>query len=1292
MRLIDAYPLSMLQSGMLLHSQDETARSTYRDILSLEVAGPLDLEILQQAVNAALARHATLRTGFDLTSFSEPMQLLYEDIDAAITMTDLRDLAEEDQARKIEEWFEEEKTRPLDWSRPPLARFHVHRLADQRHRVGLTFHHAILDGWSLASLVTELMARCQGVTDLPKPSVSMADYVALERQALDDPEAKRFWQQTLSGRPFTALPRWPERESADHCSVRVKVEREIADRLQELARDLGVPVRSAILTAHLAVLRLLSGEHDLCTGLVTHGRPETAGGDAALGLFLNTVPFRFTFPKGTWREVVSRVFEAETRLLPYRRYPLAQLHRDHLQAGESLFEVAFDFRNFHVYESLGDDGQARIVDSKFFERNNFPITVNAGLSGSELELNFVSDPREFPAAQLHRMAGYYTSALAALAYAPDQPVTVVDLLSEAERKELIGTWNDTAADWPDATVDQLIREQARRTPDAYAVGDLTYGELVSRADSIAADLHVRGIGRGSLVGVCMGRSPEMVVAILGVLVAGAAYVPIDPAYPAERISYVIEDAGMPVILTSGAAAESLPVGAAALVDVGEVLSRAPVPHLVERDHGAGDLMYVIYTSGSTGRPKGVMVSHGNVANLLHSMAEQVGAGSDDVVVALTSLSFDIAALELFLPLISGARLVVAGDLLFEPERALAQLPAPPTLMQATPSVWRQITAGRSEFPRSMRVLCGGEALPDDLAADLAARFDQVWNVYGPTETTIWSSADPVVVSGRPSLGYPLANTQLYVLDAEMSPVPPGTPGELYIGGDGVTWGYLNQPALTAGCFVADPFSDTPGARLYRTGDVARRLPDGRIEFLGRLDHQVKLRGHRIELAEVEAAIMSHPSVHSAAVVLQEDGPDDRRLIAYVVLKPDARPPSDPRGYLAAKLPVQMVPAAFIPMEALPLTPNGKIDRKALPRAGRDRPVLARTPTPPRDDLERDLAKLWAETLRFESIGVYDQFFDLGGDSLLALRLLAKVRQEFASEVPASVLFEQGTVAAMAESVRSRSEGMRGPAVVLSPEGDRTPLLCVHPLGGHVFCYREMAGHFGAAGHKFYAFQAPGLEHGEPMESIEELAAHYLEAAKAVQPHGPYLLTGWCMGGVVAFEMARQLEAAGEKVGLLGIISSNANEPVPEAYAQDEIRLLLDVVYAKGLDLTPDDLAGLTEEERFSVALAAAKRATDIRQDILTKDQLKRITRVYGVHARASLAYRPDPLAANAVLYRPSEGHEGAPHDLGWAPLVAGRLDIETVQGTHYSLLSGPNGAALAARMIARIAGEEGSGE
>lgn len=1299
MTVLDAYPLGMLQAGMLFHSRYGSAPSTYQDILSMHVDGPLALDVLTSAIRTVVQRHPVLRTGFDLTSFSEPMQLVYDSVAVPdVVTTDLTSLADAEQDEHLWSWVEQEKRAPIGWESPPLIRLHVHRLGDHRHRVGLTFHHAILDGWSLACLVTELLQLVADAGDpalAERPAATMRDFVALERSTLRAAESTRFWGGQLEALELAPLPRWPSAAEGERESCRKPLGADLGAALHAAAAACGVPLRSVLLAAHCAVLRQLTGQVDVCTGLVTNGRPETDGGDRVLGLFLNTVPFRLRTPSRTWGELVAQVFATESALSPHRRYPLAQMLRDRRTPGQRPFDVAFDYRDFHVYAAVDrrEPAATSVTGASFFERNDFPLTVSANRSASGLELVFASDGREFPAAQIDYIADHYLAALAALAGELDDEIDLAGLTPRGDEPSGGGRCQA-----PAGSIDELVREQAARRPDAVAVTsagvDVSYRDLVGRADRVAAQLRQRGVTRGSLVGLCMERSIDMVVGLLGILSAGAAYVPLDPRYPTDRLTYMVDDAACGVVLAHAATAAALDVGAAQVdLVVFEQLDGAAAGAAAAVERAPDDLAYVIYTSGSTGRPKGVAVTHGNVVTLLRSMADELGTDEREIVLATTSLSFDIAALELFLPLVSGSRLVVVPDVLkmiFDASTALAGLPAPPTLMQATPSVWRQILANEQALPTSVKVLCGGEALRPDLAQTLATSFDQAWNVYGPTETTIWSSLQRLAPGRPPTLGTSLAGEQLHVLDDGMDRRPVGSPGELYIGGVGVARGYLRRPALTAQRFVPDPFGDVDGGRLYRTGDVARVSNTGDIEFLGRTDDQVKLRGHRIELSEVEAAILEHPSVSSAAVAVQEEGPDDGRLVAYVVLAEDARPPSDPRGYLASRLPVHMVPSAFQVLQQLPMTPNGKLDRNALPRVGGNRPALARTPVPPRTDLERKLERLWADALRFEAVGVFDRFFDLGGDSLTALRLLARTREELEVDIPASALFEEGTVAAVAEIITGGGdEPSAGPAVRLHPDGAKTPVFCVHPLGGHVFSYRELSTYLGAAGHPFYAFQAPGLESGEPMQRIEDLAAHYLATARAIQPSGPYLLTGWCMGGTIAFEMARQLRQAGEDVDLLAIISANANEPVPEAYANDDIGLLLNVVYGRGLDLTPHDLEGLSSENQLDAVFAAAFRADGIRQDIRSKDQLRRLTTLYRCHARASLAYRPGLLDAAAVLYRPSEGHEGALLDLGWGPLVLGRLDIVTLPGSdHYSMLNGPNGEVLAAALLDRIGAAE----
>jgi amino acid adenylation domain-containing protein len=1287
MEIVDAYPLSRLQAGMLFHSAYGEERGTYQDILSLELEGLLDIDVLQGAVDTVVRRHDTLRTAFDVTTFTEATQLVFDAVECPVHYADLRGMTAQEQVGHLEEWFEEQKARKLDWSTAPLARFYAHALADDRFQLGLVFHHAILDGWSLASLVTELVDLCAGVApaDGAVPSVSMRDYIRLERAALADANTRAFWAEMLDDRPFTAIPRWPSDHAGEHDRIGLDVPGDVREKLEQFAGELGVPIRAVLLTAHLEVLSLLAGQQDVLTGVVTHGRPEVHGGDQVLGLFLNTVPLRARTGWGTWREAVRRTFEAEARAVPHRRYPLAQMQRDHSGAGNPLFEVAFDFRNFHVSHALPSGGDLRTADTRFFEQNNFPLTVSASQDPDALQVNFTYSPREFPPDQIRYIAGYYDSALRRMASAPDELIHGRDLLPEGERDRLPRIGNDTAAEFPDESLDQLVQKQAHRNPHRVAVtaedGELTYADLVEQAARLAAHLASVGVAPGDLVGVCMDRTKDLVVALLGVLKAGAAYVPLDPRYPSERLAYMISDAGLDVMLTQAHIMDSLPTGPSRVILVDEVPDHRGPPATAAPAGGSSGfgLAYVIYTSGSTGRPKGVMVPHRCVVNLVTSIARQTGCTDQDVILASTSLSFDIAALEIFLPLLTGARLVIGRDLLFDTDRAVAAFNEKPTLIQATPSGWRLLLDLRHDLPATTKVLCGGEALPRDLAARLAETFTTAWNVYGPTETTIWSSADLLKSGEDPTLGYPVANTQLHVLGTDLDLVPLGTTGELFIGGSGVSTGYLGRPGLTAERFLPDPFSDRPGARIYRTGDRARREQDGRIQFQGRVDGQIKLRGHRIELGEVESVVVAHPEIRAAAARLWEEESGDHRLVCYLVPDSGGTCPtvSELREYVAAKLPSSMVPTVFEFLEALPLTPNGKVDRRALPAPGRARPELANKAIAPRDLLEHRVAAIWADALRRDSVGIHDDFFELGGDSLLALRLLTMVRQQFDVELPATLLFERATVAAMATAIGTHASRQAGSVVRMHPGSGATPVFCVHPLGGHVFCYRELAVHLGDAGHPFYALQAPGLAQGEPLATIEELAAHYIKEIREVQPHGPYALAGWCMGGLVVFEMARQLDVLGERVELLAIISANFDRPVPELYAHDDIKLMLDVVYGGGLEISHSELSAVPPAERASVLVTFAQSDPEARPDIDSAEQLERVTRLYRTNARALLAYQPERYRGDAVLYRPADGPEGLPPDLGWSAVITGKLRIEPVGGDHYSMLTGSHGRELA---------------
>ncbi len=701
----------------------------------------------------------------------------------------------------------------------------------------------------------------------------------------------------------------------------------------------------------------------------------------------------------------------------------------------------------------------------------------------------------------------------------------------------------------DLCIHQLIEAQVRRTPDAEAVRfhgeSLTYAELDARANQLSHRLRMKGVGPEFLVGLCVERSLDMVVGLLGILKTGGAYVPLDPAYPPDRIRYILEDAGVKMLITQDALRGSLVQTGAELITVDSGL---PEPACQPDEHpkgniGSRNLAYVIYTSGSTGRPKGVQVEHRSVVNFLCSMQREPGLSADDVLVAVTTLSFDIAGLEMYLPLITGARLVIASREATQDGRRLAEMlrDAQVTVMQATPATWRLLIESGWMGNPGMRILCGGEALSPELARDLVKRAHSVWNLYGPTETTIWSSIYRVRGGEERSIpiGGPIANTALYVLDDKRQPVAAGQEGELYIGGEGLARGYFERRELTAGKFVADPFSQPPDARMYKTGDLVRSRGDGMIEFLGRLDHQVKIRGFRIELGEIEAVLEQHPSVKQAVVVAREDKPGEKFLAAYLVFVSGNVPSrSELRQHLRQSLPDYMLPAAFVPLETFPLTPNGKVDRKLLPAPQATDFDFGGEYLEPRDSIERKLVRMWEEVLGIHPIGVRTSFFDLGGRSLLAARLFMEISRQFGEDIPLSALFEAPTIEELAQRLRAkRKDFIYRTLVVIQASGSRPPFFCVHGGTGNTLFLHRLSGAMGPD-QAFYSFEPEGLDGGRiARTTIEALAAHYIAEMRKVQPHGPYHLGGYCFGGLVAFEMAQQLLEQGDSAEMVVMFSA-----------------------------------------------------------------------------------------------------------------------------------------------------------
>ncbi|WP_316159141.1 MULTISPECIES: non-ribosomal peptide synthetase [unclassified Bradyrhizobium] len=1036
----DIYPLSPMQQGLLFHALRDGADDVYVNQLSIELRGVTPAR-LRAAWQTASARHAVLRTGFVWQQLSGvAQQIVYRQLEVPVVEEDWRSrIADGAAAADIEAALAEaagrERELGFDITRPPLQRLRLIRLGDDRLWLIWTHHHIVIDGWSSARLLADVLQQIGGAA----PSAAQAsyrDYIAW-LQTRDHAAAVDFWRETLRGfdEPTPLADALRASRAIDaasgHGRLTLRVDVDLAARLRRFATQQRITMNTLLQGAWAQLLRQYTGQSSVCFGVTVSGRPaELAGAEHMVGLFINTLPLIDRAHPQTATGDWLRTLQAQSvAARDYEWLPLHEIQRLADRAGQPLFDSLMVFENYPIDQALTARNGAgpQIGRVEHVTPTSYPIAVIVFDGPGGLRLDFNYDRAQLDEHAIRRVSASLRDWLMQISADAARPTGSLRMV-DGEALAWLLRWSGAAigeTSSPRPLIDAApgvvaqIEARAKAVPDAVAIvcGDrrISYGELNARANRLARRLQARGIGADVVVGLALERDAEMIVALLAVLKAGAAYLPLDPDYPAERLAHMLSDSGARLLLTQAGLQDRF---ALALADSGAEA------WLLDRDDDAGDadnlgstihpesLAYVIYTSGSTGLPKGVMVRHGAVTNFLATMAEQPGIASDDRVLALTSLSFDIAVLELWLPLTRGARIVLADRASAQDPTALKAIVARHgvTMIQATPSSWRMLLDhDGTALPRRCRVLCGGEALAPDLARRLIALSGEVWNMYGPTETTVWSarqrldSNDPM-----PVLGGPIGNTTLYVLDANLNLAPPGVTGELFIGGEGLARGYWRRAGLSAERFVPDPLGG-PGARLYRTGDLARWRADGTLDYVGRADHQVKMRGHRIELGEIEARLRALPGVRDSVVVAQEFG-GGRHLIGYVS-SDSTLDGGDLRAMLTAMLPDYMVPLRVIVLPRLPLTPNGKVDRKALPLASQGE--AGDDYQAPVGEIEIILAGIWAELLGLDRIGRGDHFFRLGGHSLLAVRLLSRVAQEFGTSVQLSELFAHPELAEFA---------------------------------------------------------------------------------------------------------------------------------------------------------------------------------------------------------------------------------------------------------------------------------------
>ena len=841
----------------------------------------------------------------------------------------------------------------------------------------------------------------------------------------------------------------------------------------------------------------------------------------------------------------------------------------------------------------------------------------------------------------------------------------------------------------------LIQARALKSPSAVAVvfngAQLTYRQLNAQADLLAAKLYALGVRPNALVGLCLQRSLELVVGLLGILKAGGAYVPIDPTYPRERIEFMLEDSGLLALVTERSLLADLPRSNARMVLLDEPMSGG-LPAPPSNDFSPENLAYVIYTSGSTGKPKGVQIEHRAVVNFLDSMRRTPGLQADDVVLALTTLSFDIAVLEIFLPLSVGARVVIGTwQTAVDGEAITTELDRHGiTLLQATPITWRLLLASRWKGSVELKALCGGEPMPIDLARELVPRCAELWNMYGPTETTVWSTCARIHQADQINVGRPIANTDTLILTPDLKPVATGEAGELFIGGDGVARGYHQRPALTAEKFIPHPFD--PGRRLYRTGDLARFNPVGEIDCLGRLDFQIKIRGHRIELGEIESVLSSYPGVRQAVVSACADAGGDKRLVAYFTAAvEDPISLAELREHARGRLPDYLLPTAFMRLEKIPLTPNGKLDRKSLPVPGEEDVVTDGRSHPPATPAEEQLAVIWRNVLGLSLIGRNDKFFDLGGSSLLAVKVFAEIEKQFGRHLPLASLFNAPTIAALAGLIeQAKPDDLRWPSLVpIQPSGTKPRFFCVHGAGGNVLLYQALAQHLGPD-FPFFGLHSQGLDgKTAPLGTIEEMAAHYIREIQQLQPHGPYCVGGYCMGGTVALEMAQRLTASGEKVPLVALFDTyNFQRRVATSHLADvaeRIRFHL----GNFVMLKPALMVSYLREK---IRVARDGELTNLlrwrsrrRQSEAGTVGRSALRTVHATNDRAADHYQPKPYPGQVTLFKPRVNYAKFPNaQMGWDGVVHGGIEVIQLPMNPHAMLVEPEVAALARRLAEKI--------
>lgn len=1323
--LEDAYPLAALQAGMVFHSQYETNSTMYHDVFSYYLRLPYDINQLKNELQSLVEKHPILRTSFNFQDFHEPLQLVHHQVKITIAEKDIQSLAVSEQEAEIDAFIHSEKHIPYNWEEAPLFRVNIHRRKHDALNLTFSFHHSILDGWSVASLMSELLANyleniqnTKGLKRTQKDETpeSYRNFIALEKEAIVNKETQNFWKQQMEDSSVTRLSRLPEpyRTDASSNEYDLEISDELSNSIKDLSKSLDVSIKAVLLTAHLQVMHLFSGSTDVTTGLVSNGRLETEEGEKTLGLFLNTLPYRLKLHSTeTWKQLIQRVFKQENAILPHRRFPLHEIQK--FTNHSALFETAFDFIHFHVYEDILKNKNLELLDFKGYEETNFVLTCTTSLNieTNAIQIGLHYDPSVLGRNQIEQMASYYQNILKVMTEQPERMLESSCLLFDSEIQTL-QTWNNSTRDFPDNhNTIQLFEYQTANNPSKVALVNgsesLTYKQLNEKSNQIAHYLiqlkRKNNLPDNALVAILSERSTDIMTSVLATLKSGSAYLPVDLNYPISRIQYMLEDSAAPILLTKHSIKTKLGLNLSTstceIVCIDDAPTEIQFKTNPEVNHKSDDLAYVIYTSGSTGNSKGVEITHSNLVNAYYGWDSAYHLDTLHSHLQMASFSFDVFTGDWVRALCSGAKLVLCPrDYLLAPDKLFALIESERVdFAEFVPTVLRLLTSYLEDNNQKLDIsliIAGSELWylnEYNTLKNYCSQSTRLVSGYGVTEATIDSSyfetTDPTRLNSNlpVPIGQPFDNTKLWVMDSEMQPLPPHVAGELCITGKGVARGYLNRPELTAERFIeTDIFGSQE--RLYKTGDLARWLPDGNLEYLGRIDHQVKLRGFRIELGEIETLLSQHKEVKEAIVILYEDE-HNKTLAAYATshrqLKNDKHElVAELRTWLKNSLPEYMIPSHIQLCDNFALTPNGKIDRRALPAPKVQ--SLQKNNVLPRNAIELQLLGIWQTVLHVSSLGIHSNFFDLGGNSLLAVQLISHIQKQWNIHLPVRTLFNNPTIATLAEVLNDDNIPAQSHIVPIQTLVNKKPIYGLSGAIGSIMYLYPLASHLKFP---FYALDTPDTD---CISSIQSLAQYHLQALLEQQPTGPYSLIGHSAGGQVAFEMALQLEQQGEEIAFLGIIDTNAphiNQPrfssdCTELNTLSDIVLILEEFSGKALDFPLNNFqqTNINIESAYQYVMSML-----IKQEVLfvsdtSITELKKLVDGYRALTKALDHYQPKgKLLCPIHFFRATDNNQfckiNNDETSNWKKHTQATVVEHYIPGTHITMMTTPAVSTLA---------------